>query len=167
MVTVTASTVDCKDADRQRAAFDDSASDAVRTCYAGTETSSLGQAEPVVVEEVDERTRFRLVHSSKTRDTTVTTLAIAGDAITVTDADHGWAGHGTLTGNPGAWTGYAFTARLDRGATADVHGTLGGAHMTRTTELAIPRAKVTFALDAAQFDCKALAAKRTALRNEP
>ena len=167
LVRVSASELDCKELDRRRAAFDDSAPDAVRTCYAGSETSSIGASEQVIVEQITEAARIRLVHSAKTRDTTVTTFAIAGDAITVTDADHGWQGHGTITGPRGAWTGYAFTAHLDHGGDADVHGTLGGDHLTRATELSIQHAKLTLALDATRFDCKALAAKRAALRTQP
>ncbi len=161
-VTTVATAFDCRDLDRKRAALDDSASDAVRTCFAGSQTL-LGDTSSVVVEQIVESKRIVLVISSPKLDNRVV-LAIDGKAITASNG-HAWIGTGTLDGKLGAWTSYSYRARVDDSDLV-VTGTLGGKRIKRTDVSSGP-VTGTASLDASAFDCAHLEERLATLTATP
>lgn len=159
-ITTAAKAFDCGELAKQRAALDDSASDAKRACFEGTQTI-LGKASAVVVEQIVEPKRIVLITASPTLDNRVV-LSIHGTALTASNG-HAWTGNGTLTGKPGAWTGYRYRARIS-GADVAVNGTIGGASIRRTD---VNDGREAATLDANAFDCAKLEDKLATLTITP
>ena len=167
---IEARTFDCAELDHRRAALDDTAPDAKRTCFAGKLADTLRpQPHAAVLEQIVEPRRIRLIRwFAGTSAAIAHDLAIDGTSITVTEpgrtAVHG---AGTLQGKPGAWTGYTWTAQLavlkDQPPVAiTTEGTLGG---TRATMKMSARGRHSFdaTFEGTAFDCKDLDARTTAL----
>ena len=165
-----ARTFDCAELAHRRAALDDTAPDAKRSCYAGKLADTLRpQPHAAVLEQIVETKRIRVIRWIEgTGAALAQDLAIDGTTITVTEpgrtAVHG---SGTLQGTPGAWTGYTWTAQLavlkDQPPLAiTAEGTLGGA---RATMKMSSRGKHSFdtTFEGTAFDCKDLDARTTAL----
>jgi hypothetical protein len=155
-----ATTFDCKDLDKRKRALDPmSSATATRTCYAGTATASDdGKSKPVVVVQIVDKKRIELRHrfGSLARDR-VDVLTIDGDKVMLDGVTPA-----TLTGKPGAWTGYAWS---DKGSAVQmaVKGTLGGDRVKHEITMTSAAKSGTITFDATKFDCADLAAKRDAL----
>jgi hypothetical protein len=151
-----ATAFDCRELDKRRAALDPMSSPtAVRSCYAGTVTSTrTPQPRPaVIVQSVDRarvavRTLFGVGNNLE-----VYAVDAAGKATFDGDKP------ATFTGKPGAWVGYRWSA-----PNQTVEGTLGGPHVTRKVVVSGGDAPMTLVVDADRFDCKDLDAKRAAIR---
>ena len=161
---------DCAELEKRHAALDDIAPGAVRACYDGTLTDTLGHPpRRALLEQVIEPHQIKLVRRiAGAQVDTIDLLAISGTSIARTDPDHPqFTGSGALRGRPGAWTGYAWHGQLPllRGhppAPVEAEGSLGGGHATEAMVIHGPTDMIiAFAGDA--FDCKDLAARRTAL----
>ncbi len=166
-IPTVATAFDCRDLANKRAALDDSGRDAVRTCFAGTQTV-FKDASPIVVEQVVERKRIVFITASPKLDNRVV-LAIDGASITANNG-HAWTGTGTLDGKPGAWTGYSYRARVDD-ADLVVTGTIGGKRIQRSEVSTGPSGPghVPFnaSLDATAFDCAQLEQRLATLTATP
>jgi hypothetical protein len=159
-ITTAAKAFDCRDLATRRAALDDSASDAKRSCFEGTQTI-LGKASAVVVEQIVEPKRIVFITASPTVDNRAV-LAVHGSAITASNG-HAWTGKGTLTGKPGAWNSYTYRARI-AGADVVVTGTIGGAKIARTD---VNDGREATSLEASAFDCAKLDDKLATLTVTP
>ena len=136
-VTLKATAFECRDLAKQRAALDDSGSDAKRACFAGTQTI-LGKSSPVVVEQIVEPQRIVFITASAMLDNRVV-LAVDGSAITASNG-HAWSGKGSVVGKSGAWTGYTYRARISD-ADVRVKGTIGGTRVRRVESRRWPRSR--------------------------
>jgi hypothetical protein len=156
--TSDAKAFDCKDLAKHIAALDDTAPDAKHACYAGSDTDGRH----VVVDQITEAKRVQILTTTAT-GTGKIVMSIEGARIFVKNPGHSWTATGTITGKPGAWTGFEYTATIDK---VDVRsaGTLGGPHFTDKTTVQMNGVTSTGTIDADAFDCKDLAAKRAALK---
>lgn len=156
--TVEAKAFDCKDLKKQIAALDDTAPDAKHACYAGKDND--GRA--LVVDQITEDNRVQIVTTTPSTTGRIV-MAIEGAKIFVKNPAHSWTAAGTITGKPGAWTGYEYTLTL---GTIDlrIEGTLGGRHYTAKTTAQTGGATSHLGVEADAFDCKDIAAKRAALK---
>jgi len=159
-VTLKAKAFDCSDLAKQRAALEDSGSDAKRTCFEGTQTIQ-GKSNAVVIEQIVEPKRIVFITASPMLDNRVV-LAIDGRAIMANNG-HAWTGKGTLVGKLGAWTGYVYSARITD-AEVTVKGTIGGKRLHRVD---IDDGREAARLDASAFDCAKLDDKLAALTITP
>lgn len=155
-VTTAAKAFDCRDLAKQRAALDDSDPSAKRACFEGTQTI-LGTSSAVVVEQIVQPKRIVFITASPMLDNRVV-LAVDGTAITASNG-HAWTGQGTIVGKRGAWTGYAYHARISD-AEVTVKGTIGGTHVRRVD---VNDGREAATLDATAFDCAKLEDKLATL----
>jgi len=155
---VEATAFDCKELGKRVAALDDTAPDAKHACYDGKD----GGGQRVVIDQITEDKRVKIVTSTAKGDGRIV-MAIEGAKIFVKNPAHSWTATGTITGKPGAWTGYEYTLTI-----GDIdlrsEGTLGGPHFTFKTTGQTGGATRTTAITADVFDCKDLAARRAALK---
>ena len=158
---------DCAELDKRRAALDDTAAGAARTCYDGLQTDTVApHPRHALLVQIVEPHRIKLVRRlAGSHFDTIKILAIDGTAIRVTDPEHSaLTGSGTLHGKPGAWTGYTWTGHEDLHdgkvhLVVDGDGTLGGPHATEKIVVGgATHLESTFAGDA--FDCKDLDRRR-------
>jgi hypothetical protein len=157
--TLEATAFDCKDLAKRIAALDDTADDAKHACYAGKDSDS----NPVVIDQITEPKRVQVV-TTRARITGRIVMSIEGARIFVKNPKHrSWTGTGTITGLPGAWTGFEYTVTIGN-IDIRAEGTLGGPHFTFKTTGQNGAAIVTSTVEGDAFDCKDLAAKRAALR---
>ena len=153
---------ECRELERRRAALDDAAPDAVRSCFEGTQTLH-GDKSPVVVEQIVETKRIVYVVATPRLDNR-TEIVIDGTAITANNG-HAWRGAGTIEGAPGAWTSYTYRARLD-GQEVTTTGVIGGTRIRRVDAKA-GESTAMASLDAVAFDCKHLEARLATLTISP
>jgi hypothetical protein len=145
---------DCRELDHRRAALDDTAPDATHFCYDGTEKTLLGSTEHVVYEQIVEPRRIRIVRYGP-QAAAVHIYSVDGAKIEVTNPMRpGLHGTGTLTGAPGAWTGFSW--KTDVAPTLAVTGSLGGPTLTLAMTPDAPRAQ-SGSVEAIAFDCRDLA----------
>ena len=149
---------DCKDLNKQIAALDDTAADAKHACYAGT--SDEGQR--VVVDQITEDSRVQIVVTYGTHTNKVV-MSIEGAKIFVKNPDRSWTATGTITGKPGAWTGYEYTVTIGN-IDLRTEGSLGGPQYSAKTTAQTGGTTSHLGIVATAFDCKDLAAKRAALK---
>lgn len=151
---------DCKELVRRRAALSPLASPtAVRTCYAGTATASDGASRGAVLVQTVDRTRIELRERiGPAPHDRVHTLTVKGATALVDGLTPA-----TLTGTPGAWTGYAWRD-TSAAMTIAIKGTLGGPQVTHELKITGAGKTSTMTIDATRFDCRDLDARRAALR---
>lgn len=158
-MTLEAAAFDCKQLAKRIAALDDTAADAKHACYAGKDSDG----NPVVIDQITEPKRVQIV-ATRSRITGRVVMAIEGAKIFVKNPKHrSWTGTGTITGKPGAWTGYEYTVTIGN-IDIRAEGTLGGPHFTYKTTGQTGGATSVMTVAADAFDCKDLAAKRAALK---
>jgi hypothetical protein len=159
---VEATEFSCKDLAKRRGALDDTAPDAKHACYAGEQLGPDGKTQQIVVDEITEAKRIKLVTSYAGHDSRLV-LKIEGTAIDANNPERSWSGVGRIDGKARAWTGYTFTAHTG-GGDLTYDGSLGGAHATQTITATVSGRTITSKLAADAFDCAELAKRRAALR---
>jgi hypothetical protein len=158
-MTLEATAFDCKQLGKRIAALDDTAADAKHACYAGKDSDD----NPVVIDQITEPKRVQVV-STRRRTTGRIVMSIEGAKIFIKNPKYrSWTGAGTITGKPGAYTGFEYTVTIGN-IDLRSEGTLGGPHFTYKTTGQTGGVTNVMTVEADAFDCKDLAAKRAALR---
>jgi hypothetical protein len=158
-MTLEATAFDCKQLANRIAALDDTAADARHACYAGKDSDGNN----VVIDEITEPKRVQVV-TTRGRMTGRIVMSIEGAKIFVKNPKHrSWTGTGTITGKPGAYTGFEYTVTIGN-IDLRSEGSLGGPHFTYKTTGQTGGVTSVMTVTADAFDCKDLAAKRAALK---
>jgi hypothetical protein len=153
---------DCKDLAAQRKALEGIAPDAKHACFEGETDGGSELVRHVIVEQFTEAKRVVLVttgHDFEDRKI----LEVDGSKITARDTQRSWTGTGTISGKPGAWTGYEYKVVRDK-IEIMMSGTLGGAVYSSKSEGEVSGVRVTMRTTAKAFDCAELDKRRAANR---